>query len=135
MSEYMFATALLIDDNDIDRFIHSKLLVHHKICERVEHCSNAREALSFLESCKSNEVPKLILLDLMMPEMDGFGFLEHYTKMVKKFDVVPKLFMVSSTEDDSDMRRARKSEHIVRLLQKPLSPVLLKAYIKGHQEP
>lgn len=112
---------LLIDDNEIDRFIHKKLLKHNAIGEEVEECENGKEALKFLqEKVKAGNMPDLILLDLMMPEMDGFEFLAHYDHLIKGVEHRPLLFMVSSTEDDYDLKRSRKNPHIIKLLHKPL---------------
>lgn len=131
MSEdFLFKRGLLIDDNEIDRFVHRKLLIHHGLCKELSEQGSAREALDYLEQLKPEEIPQLILLDLMMPEMDGFEFMSYYRRLVEKWPSAPKLFMVSSTEDDEDMRRARQDQHIIRLLHKPLSPVLLRNYLK-----
>lgn len=131
MSDCLANTALLIDDNDIDRFIHKKLLLHHKICEEIIECSSGREALDLLNSMHSEgKLPELILLDLMMPEMDGFQFLTHYDRLSTKFDKKPLLYMVSSTEDDYDLQRSRQNPHIIKLLHKPLLPATLMQSIK-----
>ena len=122
--------ALLIDDNPIDRFVHQRMLTHAQVVEEVESAQSGKEALSFLQTCIRNpeEAPDLILLDLMMPEMDGFEFLKHYEIWLKKFSgPKPRLFMVSSTEDESDLSRARQNPHIIRLLRKPLAVNLLLA--------
>lgn len=131
MSDCLVKTALLIDDNEIDRFIHSKLLLHHRICENVIECDSGREGLDKLsELNKAGELPDLILLDLMMPEMDGFQFLSHYDRQVSKYHTTPLLYMVSSTEDESDLQRSKKNKHIIKLLHKPLLPDTLAKSIK-----
>lgn len=133
MTDFLFKKGLLIDDNAIDRFVHQKLLSHYALCQEIIEFDNAREALDFLENIQSDALPDLILLDLMMPEMDGFEFMSYYHKLCSSWSCKPKLFMVSSTEDDYDMRRARQDEQIIRLLHKPLSPVLLKNYLREAQ--
>lgn len=131
MSDCLVNTALLIDDNEIDRFIHSKLLLHHRICQEIIECSSGREGLDTLSRLnEAGKMPQLILLDLMMPEMDGFQFLTHYERLTQSFNEKPMLFMVSSTEDETDLQRSRQNRHIIKLLHKPLLPDTLAHNIK-----
>jgi len=127
MSKAQLQYCLLIDDNVVDRFVHRRLIQHHGIANEVHELDNGKSALEYLNQCLSGEVPipDLILLDLMMPEMDGFQFLKHYEIWLQKANVKPFLFMVSSTEDDRDLQRARENRNIVKLLRKPLVPSLL----------
>lgn len=115
----------------VDRFIHGKLLAHHQVAASVDECSSGKEALVYLESAiVAEKVPDLILLDLMMPEMDGFEFLRPYNSLIAKSEKKPLLFMVSSTEDERDINRAKASDHIIKLLRKPLRPEYLIELIK-----
>lgn len=129
----MVGKVLIIDDNESDRFIHRKLLEHHRVSQDIVETSSGREALDLLEKVAgTGEEPALILLDLMMPGMNGFEFLQHYHRVKPTFKKAPLLFMVSSTEDDSDLRRSRENEHIIKLLHKPLLPATLIDQIKIH---
>ena len=123
--------ALLIDDNPLDRFVHKKLLTHYNICKDVVECESGRAALDYLKA-EDNPCPHLILLDLMMPEMNGFDFLKHYAKIHPHMPQKPLLFMVSSTEDDKDMQKAKENEFIFKLLHKPLLPEILLKLINTH---
>ena len=127
MSDLQLENCLLVDDNMVDRFVHKRLLEHHKVVRNITEFDGGKEALDYLNSASKGEVPvpDLILLDLMMPEMDGFEFLKHYEIWVQRTKVRPFLFMVSSTEDDYDLQRSRDNRHIIKLLRKPLVPRLL----------
>lgn len=127
MSDARLEYCLLIDDNLVDRFVHRRLLEHYKLAKEIIELGDGKEALEYLkEALEGNKpMPDLILLDLMMPEMDGFEFLKHYEIWVQRSKVRPFLFMVSSTEDDRDLQRARENRHIIKLLRKPLIPDLI----------
>jgi len=131
MNDFILDRCLLIDDTLVDRYIHGKLLTHHKVAASIDECSSGKEGLVYLESSiVARKVPDLILLDLMMPEMDGFEFLRPYNTLIAKSEKKPMLFMVSSTEDERDITRAKANYHIIKLLRKPLRPEYLIQLIK-----
>jgi CheY-like chemotaxis protein len=131
MSDFLLNRCLLIDDTLVDRFIHMKLLGHHKVAQNTDECSGGKEALIYLEEAiASDTLPELILLDLMMPEMDGFEFIRPYSNLISKLDKKPLLYMVSSTEDERDINRAKLNKHIIKLLRKPLRPEYLMELIR-----
>ena len=85
------------------------------------------EALDYLG--KYTDVPEMlpnfILLDIQMPEMDGFEFLERYKKLPKQIIDKCPVAMLSSTLDFGDIKRAEANAYVVKLLKKPLSIVEL----------
>lgn len=126
-------TIMLIDDNSTDRFIHRKLLNIYKIGEEVLEQASGRTALDYLRKNKDEEsqLPDLILLDVLMPEMNGFDFLIHLESFVGDLSKKPIIFMLSSTDDERDLRRARNSHLVKKMLRKPFSPeALIKALQK-----
>lgn len=118
------AKIMLVDDNVIDRLVHRRLLEIHKIGESVVEYSSADEAINFLTSNRQNsdELPDLILLDIMMPGMDGFDFMVHFSKLKDQFIKPPLVFMLSSTNDESDIRKVRNNADVIKMLNKPFSP-------------
>lgn len=74
---YKFKNVLLVDDDYISNFIADHLLNKLNLCENVTFCRNGDEALKYLNECNDN-FPELILLDINMPVMDGFEFIETF---------------------------------------------------------
>ncbi len=121
---------MIVDDNATDRFIHKKLLSIYKIGNSVIEFASGKGALDFFrENISSQEkLPDLILLDVLMPEMGGFDFLFHLESMEQDLTKVPIVYMLSSTDDESDLRQSRNITMVRRLLRKPFSPeALIKA--------
>lgn len=121
---------MLIDDSQTDRFIHKKLLEIYKIGSEVVEESSARDALNYFSENyeDADRLPDVILLDVLMPEMNGFEFLGHFRKIYKDLGKKPIIFMLSSTDDESDLKKARSNKMVERMLRKPFSPeALIKA--------
>lgn len=121
---------MLIDDNPTDRFIHNKLLTIYKIGTDISEYPSGRSALDFFKENKTNAdaLPDVILLDVLMPEMSGFDFLIHLETLEEELIKKPLVFMLSSTDDEGDIRKARTIPLVKRMLRKPFSPeALLKA--------
>lgn len=115
---------MLVDDNVIDRLVHRRLLEIHKIGNSVVEFSSAEDAINFLTENRNEEekLPDLILLDIMMPGMDGFDFMVHFSKLKDQFSKSPLVFMLSSTNDESDIRKVRNNADVIKMLNKPFSP-------------
>ncbi len=126
----MSATKLfmLVDDNDIDIFLNKKLLRTAGITENTVAFHSAREAFNYLEENISvpEKLPSVILLDVLMPEVNGFQFLELYENLPETAKSASKIVMLSSTIDPKDLEKARSNMHVLDILKKPLDPAVLK---------
>jgi CheY-like chemotaxis protein len=121
-----FFDIILIDDSTFDLFIYEKLLFKSGIANTVKTFSSAREALNYLVT-EGNELPEtVILLDLQMPDMNGFEFIEAFKCVSDNLKSKIKIFMLSSTIDTRDIEKAKASPEIIDLLPKPLEIDLLK---------
>ena len=127
MKKPAIKTIMLVDDNVIDRLVHRRLLEIHGIGEGCLEFGSGEEALDYLKKNRkdSNKLPDIILLDIMMPGMGGFDFMVHYANLIEQFEKPPIVFMLSSTNDEHDIRRVRNNPHVVKMLSKPFSPETL----------
>lgn len=123
-------TVMLIDDNFIDLKINSKLISITKIFDEIITCQSGEEALIYLKKQKDAQLlPNFILLDIQMPDMDGFEFLEQFKKLPQTIIDRCKVAMLSSTLDFGDIKRAEANQYVVKLLKKPLSITELKSIL------
>lgn len=127
---------MLIDDNDIDLKINEKVVGITKLFDDVIVCRSGQEALSYLKSNLTSPelLPDFILLDIQMPEMNGFEFLDQYKKLPGSFTEVCVIAMLSSTLDFSDIQRAEANPYVVKLLKKPLMPKVLTEVVNENRQ-
>jgi CheY-like chemotaxis protein len=113
-----FKTCLLIDDNYIDNFVTRKILEGGNFVEKIVVVRSAAEAITALSD--GSIKPDVIFLDVRMPLMGGFEFLEEYAKIdIDKGDI--KIFMLSSSLDPLDMRKSVDNKYITQFIHKPLT--------------
>jgi CheY-like chemotaxis protein len=119
---------LLIDDDDIFIFLTKKMLMNTGMVNNVNVCRSATEAVRFLEFIDDeNKIPDMIFLDLNMPGMNGWQFLESYQAILPKMKKTPLLYVVSSSVAENDCKKAMNIHGVNGYMAKPLQAVQLKA--------
>lgn len=126
-------SVLLVDDDEICNFISITLFRHLHMVDNIHAVTNGKEALRFL---KENAViktagvfPEIIFLDLNMPVMDGFDFLEQLNKTMPDYASVCKIFILTSSESPLDIDRCRRYD-IAGYISKPLTEQKLEGVSK-----
>ena len=117
-----YKTCMLIDDDQLDNFINTKLIKMNHFAEKVVVSEDANTALKLL---RSGEIkPDIIFLDIRMPIMDGFEFLDEYDKLSidkKNTDIV----VLSTSLNPADINRAEKNKYVKNYFTKSLTPEIL----------
>lgn len=120
--------ALIIDDDATTNYLHQRLLRKMGICDRIRAFEDGKQAFDYLYNiCNKNYEagnddyfqPELILLDINMPVMGGFAFLELYSKFEACFREGILLVLLTDSSDPHDAQVAEK--YAVHYLKKPLT--------------
>jgi len=114
---------LLIDDNEPDNFLHERAFRKLSSAERISVALNGREALDYLNTPVEGEYPspELILLDVNMPVMNGWQFVEAYNELPVERRASMQIVMVTTSEDPEDRRTAEQCGAIAQFASKPVT--------------
>ncbi|WP_310094517.1 response regulator [Mucilaginibacter pocheonensis] len=113
-----YKTCLLIDDNYIDNFVTRRILESSNFAEEIIVSQSPAEAIRLLRD--GDIIPDVIFLDIRMPIMSGFEFLQEYDALpINKNDI--KIFMLSSSLDPTDMKESLSNKYITQFIHKPLT--------------
>lgn len=115
-------TVLIVDDNDVDTFLHKKVLERIKRVRKIHSASNGKEAITLLKEYfeQSRSLPDIILLDLNMPVMDGFTFIETFKTLELPEKEKVTIVILTSSSSLGDIVRANE-RGINLFIVKPLT--------------
>lgn len=122
-----YQNVLIIDDNPVDVKIHEALIDATKFAKSIKSYNSAKEAIVYLENSKVEDAPDVILLDIIMPEMDGFQFLEAFAQLSSDLHKKCKVVLLSTSDSFKDLNRANKSPFVRKFINKPLTNNVLVA--------
>lgn len=113
----------LIDDDDIFHFITQKVIERTGIVKNIRVFYNGLEAIQFIESALTfkEELPDVILLDLSMPIMDGWEFLEEFIYLKPKLGKKIIIYIVTSSNDPADILKAKSISEVTDFIIKPVT--------------
>ena len=110
---------VVIDDDKINNMVCESVIRKLHPANRVISFLRAEDALSYLQN-SANPKPDIILLDINMPEIDGWEFLDDYLKN-NNGEGMAHIFMLSSSINQADFDKAKKYSEVVDYIVKPFS--------------
>lgn len=118
---------LLIDDEEIFNFIQSEVIHLHNRSDEVVMYSSGEEALAYIKSLLEQEaaLPDFILLDIRMPNMNGFEFLDELMQFELKVFAKTSIYLLSSSIDERDIKKSLEYPFVKGFKGKPLSEEII----------
>jgi CheY-like chemotaxis protein len=124
---------MLIDDNRHDNFFHERVIRKADVTQQVIIHKKASDAINQLleKDVTSPDYPELIFLDINMPGMNGWEFLEAFRKMTIEKQA-PVIVMLTTSNNPDDLEKAKTVGHVLDFKSKPLSGDMLEELINRH---
>ena len=121
--EKVLKSILLIDDDEATNFFHKLIIREAKCTERLDIATDGKKALDYLTAAAKglNPVPDLIFLDINMPIMDGWEFLEHYHRLELDNKKQIALVILSASLNPDDKKKAISYSEVFGFRNKPMS--------------
>ena len=125
---------LLIDDDEATNYLHRLILKKLDCADRVEIFQNAKEALKYLDGQgkykNNNPTPELIFLDINMPSMNGWEFIEQFRRIRNGIPIVVVMLTTSLNPDDEFL--SEKIPEITIFQNKPLTRAMVEGLLKDY---
>jgi CheY-like chemotaxis protein len=124
--KFKFKTVMLIDDNEMDNYINRKIIETNFFAKRIYMNTNGLDALEFLNSLlvkkeSLNEtMPEVIFVDINMPIINGFQFIQKFYEMPNEFVNKSKIVILTSSLNSEDKEVAHRLKPNIIFLKKPL---------------
>lgn len=129
-----FKSVLLVDDDPTINFVHKLFLTEWEVTDQIFTAANGQEALDFLEQSEDfgQQPPSMILLDINMPVMNGFEFLEAYEHLPESKKASVIMAMLTTSLHEKDREKASKFIDLNSYMSKPLEKDQLMQVIERH---
>ena len=132
----MLQKIICIDDDPIALLLSKLVISKSNFASKIVTLANGLEGINYLEkeetiaANKASGHPLLILLDLNMPVMDGWEFLEQFSKRLHKQYPDVKIILLSSSIDPNDIRKSKQFEMVLDFFPKPLTREMMDTILK-----
>jgi CheY-like chemotaxis protein len=124
----MLNKILCVDDDPITVMLCRKVILKSNFSKHVDSAQNGEDALHYFDNLmlqQSTEYPELVLLDLNMPVMGGWEFLDNFSRTYAAYFTRIKVIVLSSTIDPQDVEKARTYPMVLDFMSKPITTEML----------
>ena len=122
-----YSIVMLVDDNPMENMVNGQLITSSGFAKKINTFQSGKDMLDFLRTASEAELPEVIFLDIIMPGMDGFQFMDEFEKLDENIRKRCKVVMLSSSDSFKDLNRANKNKLVRKFLNKPLTIEMLAA--------
>ena len=129
----MLNKILCVDDDPITLMLYKMVIAKASFTEEIITAKNGQEALDYYDNLKATNdsaFPELIFLDLNMPVMGGWEFLDNFTHSNYDLFNKTKVIVLSSTIDPNDIEKVKKYPIVIDFMSKPVTKEMLEK-LKG----
>jgi len=112
---------IVIDDSKLDCFIAEKIIKNTGKSESIKSFLQATEALDFIANTPPDDSHTIILVDIQMPVMNGFEFVEAFEKLPAHVTGNYTIYIISSSINENDLNRVHNFVSVKQFLNKPLT--------------
>lgn len=128
----LFGNVMIIDDSNADRCLIKQLVLSANLATNILSYDNPYDAFLYLKNIKETGegLPDLIFLDLNMPEINGFQFLDMFRKLPKNILRATKVIIVSSSDSTEDIEKSAEYPNVIKYFIKPLKLMDLIEFIE-----
>ena len=132
MEEEEIDTLYLIDDDEVFLFLTEKIVAYSNKVKNIQTFKNGYEAIEHLKSVKDQpeNLPDVIFLDISMPVMDGWNFLEEYKNFNDSFGKKIYVYIITSSIDPKDYEKARSVNEVTDFIIKPVTKEKFQELVK-----
>ena len=125
---------MLVDDNHDDNFFHEREIKKINLTNIVKTKNSGIEALEYLKSKNNNKDPHpdLIFLDINMPGMNGWEFLQEYNKLDKELQSHAIIIMLTTSQNPDDEARAKTWPFVSDYVTKPLTKEIMQDIVNKY---
>ena len=119
--------AMLIDDSEIDLFIHRRFLELCNFSKEVITYRSAESALDWFKNLNGEAAPEIIFLDLNMPVVDGFSFLNQFNGLPEKITSRSQIVVLTSSNSTTDREQVFLYKNVIKMITKPIKQTDIEA--------
>lgn len=123
---------IVVDDSKLDCFIAEKIIKNTGRSETVNTFQQATDALIYIKTLPPTNTPSIVFVDIQMPVMNGFEFVEAFEALPENIRVGYSIYMLSSSINENDIAKVKGYKSVKQFLNKPLTNNAMTVVLEQH---